>query len=142
MTRPGLLLVVDGLQQLGDGERFEVRLGLHQDRPVGAQREARPELLLAGCLAHGNRDDLGGDFRLAQTNRLLDGDLAERVDGHLDVGQVDAGAVGLHPDLDVGVHDALDGYQYLHGADVLVWLICRHGRRTRSGRGIFLHYLR
>jgi hypothetical protein len=40
---------------------------------------------------------------------FLDGDLVELVDGNLDVREVDAGAVGLHADLHVGVDDALDG---------------------------------
>ena len=55
-----------------------------------------------------DRDDLGRLARFLQPERLLDGDLVERVHRHLDVGEVDARAVGLDPDLDVVVDHPLD----------------------------------
>ena len=50
-----------------------------------------------------------------QAERLLDGDLVERVHRHLDVGELDARAVRLDADLDVVVDHPLDGDQDLHG---------------------------
>ena len=50
-----------------------------------------------------------------QADRLLDGDLVERVHRHLDVGKLDARAVGLDADLDVVVDDPLHGHEDLHG---------------------------
>src|SRR3546814_5097730 len=49
-----------------------------------------------------------------QANGFLDGDLVERVHAHLDVGEVDARAVGLHPRLHVEIDDPLHGDQQLH----------------------------
>src|SRR3712207_7840390 len=40
-------------------------------------------------------DDLARLARLLEPDRLLDGDLVEGVHGHLDVGELDARAVGL-----------------------------------------------
>jgi hypothetical protein len=51
---------------------------------------------------------------LLESHGLLDGNLVEGIDGHLDVREVDAGAVGLHADFDIGVHDALHGDKGFH----------------------------
>ena len=110
-----LFLRRDRLQQLGHGERLQLDVGLDQDRAVGAQRQRRAQRFLARGHAAGHRDDLGGDALLLQPHRLLDRDLVERIHRHLDVGRVDAGAVGLDADLDVVIDDALDRDQDLHG---------------------------
>jgi hypothetical protein len=64
--------------------------------------------------AHADRDDFGGDPFLFQANRFFDGDFAEGVDGHFDVVQVDAGLVREHPNLDIGINDALYRDKNLH----------------------------
>ena len=111
---PGLLLLVDRLQQLRDGQRLKIRFRLDKNGPIGTERQAGTQLLLAGRLTHRNSDHFLGDARLFQPYRFLDADLAKRVHRHLDVGEVDAGAVRLHSHLDVGVHDALDRNHDLH----------------------------
>ena len=111
-----LLLVDQRLQQLGDRERLQLVVALDQDRPVGADRHRRAQRLLALLDAARDRDHLGDDALLLQAHGLLDGDLVERVHAHLDVGDVDAGAVGLDAHLDVVVDDALDGDENFHRA--------------------------
>ena len=113
MTSFGLLLRDDRLQDLRHRERLHFVGGLDQDAAVGAHRHRGAQRLLA--LRHADRhdDDLGDDARLLHAHRLLDRDLAERIHRHLDVGGLDAGAVGLDAHLDVGVDHALDGDQAL-----------------------------
>ena len=50
-----------------------------------------------------------------QAHRLFDGDFVKGVHAHLDVGDIDARVVRLHPDLDVVVDHAFDGDQDFHG---------------------------
>ncbi len=69
-----------------------------------------------GCLSRANRD---GDYfaRLAlllEPNGFLNRDLVERIDRHLDVGEIDARTVGLHPYRDVEIDHPLDGDENLH----------------------------
>jgi hypothetical protein len=87
---------------------------LQEHAAVGADRQRGAQRLLGSGRADRDHDDLGGGAVLLEAHRFLDGNLVERVDGHLDVREVDAGAVGLHADLDVGVHDALYGNQNFH----------------------------
>ena len=61
-----------------------------------------------------DRDDLSDLAGLFETDRLLDGNLIERIHRHLDVGELYAGPVGLDPDLDVVIDDPLDGHKNLH----------------------------
>ena len=56
-----------------------------------------------------------GDALFLQADRLLDGDLVERVHRHLHAGGLDAGAVRLHADLHVVVDHPLDRDQDFHG---------------------------
>ena len=53
------LLLDNGAQQFGDCHGCSSRIGLHQNRPVGAQRERRAQRLLTRCDAAGNGDDFG-----------------------------------------------------------------------------------
>src|SRR5690606_3858027 len=66
-------------------------------------------------------DDLGGHAGFAQAHGLFDGDLVEGVHRHLDAGQIDAGAVGPHTDLDVVIDYALDGYEDLQASLPECW---------------------
>src|SRR5882757_388633 len=103
-----LLLVDHGLQELGDGERLELGVGLDEDAAVGAHGERGADRLLALQRAGGKGDDLGRGPLLFHTERLFHGDLVEGVHRHLDVGRLDAGVVGLYANLDVVVDDPLD----------------------------------
>ena len=90
MTRPGCSSSRDLGEQLGDGERLDLVVGLDQDRAVGAHRQRGAQRLLRLGRADRDRDDLGRDALLLQADRLLDRDLVERVHAHLDVGEIDA----------------------------------------------------
>ena len=114
MTRPGLLFQRDGLQDLGHRQRLDALVGLDQDAAVGAH--GQPGAQRFGRLLRADRDD--DDFaRLAgllQPQRLFHRDLVERVHRHLDVRQLDAGPVRLHPDLHVVVNNPLHGDENFH----------------------------
>jgi hypothetical protein len=58
--------------------------------------------------AAGDGDDFGGHALFLQAHGFFDGDFVEGVHAHLDVGEIDARAVGLDADLDVVVNHALD----------------------------------
>jgi hypothetical protein len=63
-------------------------------------------------------DHLARLAALLDADRLLDGDLVERVHRHLDVGKVDAAAVRLDADLDIEVDDPFDRDKNLHAANL------------------------
>jgi hypothetical protein len=60
------------------------------------------------------RDDLGRLAGFLEADRLFDGDLVKRIHRHLDVGELDAGAVRLDADLDVVIDHPLHGHQNFH----------------------------
>jgi hypothetical protein len=64
--------------------------------------------------ADGDGDDLGDNALFLQTGRLFNGDFVEGVHGHLDVGDVDTRAVGLHANFHVVVDNPLDRNESLH----------------------------
>ena len=78
---------------------------------VGAHGQRRAHRL--GGLRRADRDDdhLGRLAGFLQAQRLLDRDLVERVHRHLDVGEFDAGSVGLDADLHVVIDHPLDGHR-------------------------------
>ena len=94
-TIAGLLLIGDGLEDLGHRERLDLVIRLHQDRPVGAHRQRGAQRLLRLGRADRDRDDLGRDALFLEPDRFLDRDLVERVHAHLDVGEIDPAAVLL-----------------------------------------------
>ena len=105
----------DALEELGDRQRLDERVGLDQDSAIGAHGERGANGLAR--LRRADRDDdhfarLAG-FLLPQ--RFLDGDLVERIHRHLDVGEFNARAVGLDADLDIVVDHPFDGHEDLHG---------------------------
>ena len=110
----GLFGVDDGLEDLGDRERLDRAVGLHQDAAVGAHGERGADGLAGLLRADRDGDDLGRLARFLQPDRLFDGDLVEGIHRHLDVGELDARAVGLDADLDVVVDHPLHGHQDLH----------------------------
>ena len=111
----GALRVDDGLQKLGDGERFDDFVaGFDEDAAVGAHRERGADRLLRFRRSDRDRDDLGDGALFLEADGFFDGDLVERVHRHLDVGKLDARAVGLDSDLDVVVDDPFDGHQHFH----------------------------
>ncbi|RMT33899.1 hypothetical protein ALP49_05314 [Pseudomonas syringae pv. solidagae] len=110
-----LLLVDHGLEQLSHGQRSQLLGGLDQHGTVGTQCQGGTQLFLSGGRADGDDDDFGGYTLLFKTNRLFNGDFAERVHGHFDVGKIDAGVVRLDANLDVVVDHSFDSYKNLHG---------------------------
>ena len=71
---------------------------------------------------------------LLEPDRLLAGDLVERVHRHLDVGDVDPAAVRLDPHLDVVVDHPLHGDENLHRLRLRRALSARFGSgATGSG---------
>jgi len=86
------------------------------DAAVGPHGEGGADGLLAGCGADRDGYDLACLAGLLEAHGLLDADLVEGVHRHLDVGRLHTRAIGLDPDLDVEVDDALDRDQYLHRA--------------------------
>jgi hypothetical protein len=111
----GLLALDHPREHLRHRQRVQIRPRFHEHSPVGAHRQRRADLLLALLRADGHDDHLPGLF-LPDPQRLLDGDLAERVYDHLDVVQHDAAPVPLDLHLLVRVWDRLDGDQDLHAA--------------------------
>jgi len=76
--------------------------GLDQDAAIRAHGEAR---VRAGSRrpwpARSTRQSLGRLCgRPSDIERLFDGDFVERIHRHFDIGQIDAGAVGLDPDFE------------------------------------------
>jgi hypothetical protein len=82
-----LFLVAQGLEQLGDGQRLEVGVGLDEDAAVGADGHGGAQGFLTGGHAAGDGDDFGGDAGFLQANGFFDGDFVEGVHAHLDVGR-------------------------------------------------------
>ncbi len=107
----GLLGFDDALEDLGDRERLDLAVGLHQDAAVGAHGERGADGLGGLRRADRHRDDFGRLAGFLQADRLFDGDLVERIHRHLDVGEFDAGAVGLDPDFDVVIDNPFDGHR-------------------------------
>ena len=102
------------LQDLGDGERLDQRVGLDEDRPVGAHGERGAERFLRLLRPDRNGHDLGRLAGFLEAHGLLDADFVEGVHRHLHVGQFDTRTVGLHTDLDVVVNDPLHSDQDFH----------------------------
>ncbi len=111
----GLFGFGHALDDLGDSERLDLIVGLDQDRPVGAHGERGAQRLFG--LGRTDRDDdhFLGLAGFLQPQRLLDGDLVERVHRHLHIGKLDARAIRLHADLHVVVDNPLHGDENLHG---------------------------
>ncbi len=110
-----LLLVNDSLEQLGHGQGGQLFSGFDQDGAVGTQSQRGAQLLLSGGRTDADDDDLTGHAFFFQAHRFFHCDFAERVHRHLDVGEVDAGIVRLHANLDVVIDNAFDSYKNLHG---------------------------
>jgi hypothetical protein len=115
---PRLLVGSDLRQNLGDSERLHLRANiiwrLDEDRAVGAHRKRGAQSLLRFRRPDRHGNDLGRDALFLKPDRLFHGDLVERVHAHLDVGEIDAGAVHLHPRPDVEINDAFDRDQDFH----------------------------
>src|SRR5690606_28143544 len=110
-----LLLVDHGLEQLGHGQGIQLFGGLDQDGTIGTQRQRGAQLLLGGGRADGDHDDLARNALFLPAYGFFNGDFAEGVHRHLDVGEVDAGVVRLDADLDVVIDHSFDSYENLHG---------------------------
>ena len=87
---PGLLLLGDLGEDLGDGQRLDLVVGLDEDGAVGAHRQRGAQRFLRLGRADRDGDDLGRGALFLEADGFLDGDLVERVHAHLDVGEVDA----------------------------------------------------
>ncbi|MNO82646.1 hypothetical protein D3C76_739280 [compost metagenome] len=109
-----LLLVDHRLEQFGDGQRAQFVVALDQDRTVGTQCQRRAQLLLGRGGPDTDHQHFSGNALLFQSHGLFHGNFAEGVEGHFDVGQVNAGLVRLDANLDVEIDHALDGYEDFH----------------------------
>src|SRR5262249_22025734 len=127
---PRLLLLDDGLEDFGDGERLEHLVRLHQDAAIGSHREPRADRFSGLRRANRHADDFGCLTLLLEPERFLDGNLVEGIHGHFDVRQLDAAAVGLDTNFDVEVDDPFYGHQDLHGNS----LSCRQRRPQPPGK--------
>ena len=102
------------LQQLGHRQRLQFGVAFDQDAAVGADRQRGAQGFLALRHAARDRHHFARLAGFLQPHRLFHRDFVERIHRHLDVGDIDAGTVRFHPDLDVVVDHALDWNQYLH----------------------------
>ena len=110
----GLLLVGDGLEDLGDRQRLDIALGLDQDAAVGAHGEAGADGFGGLRRTDRHHHHLGRLAGFLQPQGFLDGDFVERIHRHLDVGEFDARSVALDADLDVVIDHPLYRHQNLH----------------------------
>ena len=115
MMRPGCSAVGDGFEDFRHRQRLDGAVGLHQDAAVGAHGERGADGLGGLLRADRDADDLGRLAGFLEPDRLLDGDLVERIHRHFDVGELDAGAVRLDADFHVLVDRPLHGHQDFHG---------------------------
>ena len=102
-------------KRLRRNQRLDRRVGLHQDGPVGAHGEGGAQLLLGvgDADAHGQHLDVADALLDAQS--LLERDLIERIEAHLDAVEHDPAAVGLDPHAHVVVDHALHTHHdFLH----------------------------
>jgi hypothetical protein len=53
--------------------------------------------------------------------QVLDADFIERIDGHLEIGEVDTGTIGLDPNLGVGIDNSFNGYHDFHNQHLTRW---------------------
>ena len=89
-------------------------------------------MVSAPAPARSTRDDLGRLAGFLQPDRLFDGDLVEGIHRHFDVGEFDAGAVGLDADLDVVVDNPFHGHENFH----IPPFADAKSRATKSGDGM------
>jgi hypothetical protein len=113
-TALGLLFVDQRLEQLGNGQRLQLFSRLDQNGAVRTDGHRSTQGFLALRHAAADCDHLGHDTLFLQPCSLFDGNLVKRVHAHLDVGDIDTGAIGFDADFDVVIHNAFDGYQDLH----------------------------
>ena len=127
MTRPGFSASTIALRIFATASGSTTASRLHQDAAVSAHRERGANGFR--CLRGTDRDrnDLGRLAGFLQTDRLFDGDLVEGIHRHLDIGELDAGAVRLDANFDVEVDHPFHGHQNFHDSP------SRAGTRT-SGR--------
>ena len=90
-----LLLLDQLVEDPRHRERRDDCVRLHQHRTVGAHRERRAQLLLGVGRADADREHFICEAALLDAERLLERDLVEGVDAHLDAIGDDAAAVGL-----------------------------------------------
>src|SRR6185437_3226708 len=93
--------------------RFDRRIRLHQNRPIGAHGKRRAQLLLGVGDTDADRDDLDVAAALLDAQGLLERDFIERIHAHFHAVEHHAAAVGLDADAHVVVDDALDAYHDL-----------------------------
>lgn len=110
----GVFTINDHLEQLGDGQRFEIGIGLHQNAAIGAHGHGRAQYRLGFCHADGHDHDFGGGAFFAKAHGLFDSNFIEGIHRHLHALRVDAAVIGLHAGLDVVINHPLDRDHYLH----------------------------
>ncbi len=119
----GRLVVIDGLEALGHGQRLQIVIALDQDAAIRAQRHGGANLFLGLLRPDGDCHHFGGDTLFLQAHRFFHGNFAKRVDGHLDVCQIHGSAVGLGANLHVVINHTFNGYKYLHELTLASWKV-------------------
>ena len=120
--KSGLLGFGDTFEDFRNRERFNHAVDLHEDAAVGTHGERGADGL-GGLLGPDRGDhDLGRLACFLEPERFFDGDLVERVHGHFDVAEFDAGTVRLDPDFHVLVDCPFHGHEDFHG--LTSWLNC------------------
>ena len=111
-----MLLVDQGLEQLGHGQGLQVQVsgGFNQDAAVSTDGHGGAQGFLALGHAARDGDDFGGLARFFQAHGFFNGNFVKGVHAHLDVGNVHTRAIGLDANLDVVVHHAFDGDENFH----------------------------
>ena len=106
------LLFLDELEQCTRGhQRLDDSVGLDVQSTVRTHRQRRTQLLLAVRGPDRRDDDFFGTTSFLDPKRFLERNLVKRVDAHLHPVRDYTGAVRLHADAHVVVHNALDADQ-------------------------------
>ena len=105
-----LLFVHHGLDQLGNGQRLQFGISLHQGGTIGTNGQGRTQGFLALCNTARQCDNFCGCTAFFEASGLFDSDFVKRVHGHFHIGNVHPGLVRFHAHLDVIVNYAFHGY--------------------------------
>ena len=102
------------LKQLGDRQRLWISIRLDENCAVSTHGQGRAQGFLRLDWTDGNGDDFRHDALFLLADSFFDCDFAERIHRHFDIGEVDAGLVGLDPRLDVIIDHPLYRDEHLH----------------------------
>jgi hypothetical protein len=108
MTRKGPSFFNELQQGARSHERFNDPIDLDVKRTICAHGQGGSKLLLAICGTDGRDDDFPGTPAFLDPKRFFECNLVKRVDTHLHPVRDYTGAVRLHANAHVVIHNALD----------------------------------